>query len=551
MTLARSLPLLAIAALLSLAACGGGGGGGEPVAAVEPTPPVPETPAPDPEPEAQPTPPTPGTPMAQTPDPELETPAPDPDAAARRVALQAGQELAKAAADGTLPLPNEHGLRSEAIEIASGAYTDRGAFRFSCTGSEACAVAVDAESGQARATAGNVRLARLPAPEMPVVETPTPETPTPAPETPVAEMPTPEMPAPGIDWPAWMVMDVARAASLLGGSVLDWGEDKVRAEFYRRFTGHQEGNYYRFGEGIGTDTAGRGDNTLVVYDRDGDLDYSEEEYSVLDDHAVLPNFHLSSTYGMGGRCRFENSIDTCGSDGQDPDTKDKIQYQSAAHSWGNIPIVQARTVNPRQRENHDQFLAVVGGLLEYSHFWVTEQKTIHSGYHIGHGAFYELYDPTPYPRQDEPVKATWLGSLVGVGHNPAYRDIYRSPIGGKVTVTSDFTTRVNSVGNTEVSTLNVDIVFSDLKNLDNGNNISLSKESWEFRLEGIRADIAWPTLGTGRLVWPPRDRSRNDENSGIVGDNLIKVDFAGPAYSEAVGVFVTPEAVGAFGAKKQ
>ena len=41
MTLARSLPLLAIVALLSLAACGGGGGGGEPVAAVEPTLPAP------------------------------------------------------------------------------------------------------------------------------------------------------------------------------------------------------------------------------------------------------------------------------------------------------------------------------------------------------------------------------------------------------------------------------------------------------------------------------------------------------------------------------
>lgn len=162
-----------------------------------------------------------------------------------------------------------------------------------------------------------------------------------------------------------------------------------------------------------------------------------------------------------------------------------------------------------------------------------------------------MYDPTHHSRQDEPIKVTWLGSLVGVGHNPAYRDIYRAPIGGKVTIISDFTTNLNSVGDTVVSTLNVDVAFSDLKNLDNGNDISFAKESWEFRFEGTSAEYAWPTLGAGRLVWPPRDRSRNDENGGIVGDNLIKVDFAGPEYSEAVGIFVVPEAVGAFGAKKQ
>lgn len=364
MTLARPLSLLAIAALLSLAACGGGGGGGEPVAAAEPNPPAPETPTPDPKPEpmaqtpeTEPETPTPEPkpePTAQMPEPEPETPTPDPDEATRRAALQAGQELAKAAADGALPLPNEHGLRSETIEIASGAYADRGAFRFSCTGSEACAVAVDTASGQARVTAGNVRLARLPAPEMPVAERPNPE------------MPTPEMPAPSIDWPVWMVMDVARAASLLGGSVLDWGEDKVRAEIYRRFTWYQKGNDWRFGEGIGTDSVGlRGDNTLVVYDRDGNLDYSEEEYSVSDDHALVPNYYTGSVYGMG-RCQFGNSVDTCGSDHQSPDTKDKIQYQSVAYSWGNIPVVQARIVNPRRREDHDQFYTLVGGLLEYS-----------------------------------------------------------------------------------------------------------------------------------------------------------------------------------------
>lgn len=177
----------------------------------------------------------------------------------------------------------------------------------------------------------------------------------------------------------------------------------------------------------------------------------------------------------------------------------------------------------------------------------------HGRPYLNHGSFYRLYDPNigEYNRRlQNPVRGTWRGALIGVGHNPAYPNIYRATIGGKVTITSDFTMR--SDVEDEVRSLDVDVAFSDLKNVNTGADIAFAKQNWEIRLTGLEADFAWPSLGRElSLEWPPYRRDRDDEKYGIIGDNLIALEFTAPNYSEAVGIFVAPEALGAFGAKKQ
>ena len=221
-TLAAALSPVAFALLLT--ACGGGGSSsGARMASNDPAPAPTPAPAPDPAPTPPVAMPEPTTP---TPDP---APAPDP-------ALLAGEELAKAMANGSLPLPSEHGIASGRIEIAAGAYEDRNGLRFSCTGAEPCIVSVD--GGQARVVAGEVRLARLMT-----------SGPTPGPNPPVAMPGQTPSPAPG-QLPAYLVMDVARLTSVLGGSALEWGNDQAMSELRTRLEHREPGRPNLTGGGV-------------------------------------------------------------------------------------------------------------------------------------------------------------------------------------------------------------------------------------------------------------------------------------------------------------
>lgn len=413
--------------------------------------------------------------------------------------------------------------------VAAGSSVERGSVRFSCaSGGGSCRVVV--AEGQASSTGGTLTVARLAA-----------ATPTPPPATPDPSQPIPSPPAAQL--PAWLVMDIARAQSLFGGSALDWGAEKLAAEFRRRLAEHRpEGAsspIYQFGEGveIASGYLYQEEETRVHYDNNGNF-----RRGITGTH--YPTFHIKDKFGDwpygAATCMLVNRTDNCvGAENA------SMQYQSLACGYGNIPIVQARTVE----DDGDFPITIMGGLLDYSDFWVAEEMdTFTLGGGAGnfyHGAFYRLYDPTHENgfRAYNPISGTWEGSLVGIGHNPAYPDIYRAPIGGRVIIVTDWR---RSQGE-----LDVDIMFSNLKNLNNGNDISFAKQDWEFRYDFF-ASLEWPDFGRAEASsdWP-RSGTENNESGGVVGQNLIALDFGGPNYSEAVGWFIAPEALGAFGAKKR
>ena len=471
--LAAALSPVAFALLLT--ACGGGSGNPEASGGPSPTPtpaPTPPVAAPEPEPTPQP-----------TPDPEL----------------LAGEELAKAMANGSLPLPSEHGIASGRIEIAAGAYEDRNGLRFSCTGTVACIVSVDGE--QAQVVAGDVRLARL----------------TPALTPPVA-MPEPEPSSPTPDpalWPAWMVMDVARAHSLVGGSALDWGRERAEEEIRRRVSG----NNRQFGSGV--QGSSETSTTWVKYSADGNAGQG-------DDYREAPGFHARQIFNFPAEERIF------------------LEYQPVMEKNG-IPIVQARHYGCCHSEQPLPYQqSVFVGLLDYSDFWVQERV---GEFSVGedrsnrfpvHSAEYRYRIPSSgiVSHTGPGIEATWRGTLIGIGHNPAFPDIYRQRIVGDVEMTSAISSEGPSLFGGDVVDLSV--VFSDIKNVNTGAGVSLSKESWNMTSSG--SSWAYNSLTADTVLWPYPDSSPS---------NSMVVHFPGPNVAEAGGVFVTHEALGAFGAKKQ
>ena len=352
-------------------------------------------------------------------------------------------------------LPEGHTVPNGSFTVAAGTSVERGGVRFSCaSGGAACRVVV--AEGRAHSSGGALTVARLAA-AMP--------TPPPTGSEPSQPIPSP----PAAQLPAWLVMDIARAQSLFGGSALDWGTEKLAAEFRRRLAEHRPGDssspIYRFSEGVEitrgslTFSPYQEEQTEVHYDTDGNF-----ARSLLGTHYPLRSIkNIFGDWPHGAAtCMLAGQTDNCV--GQE---NASVQYQSIARGYENIPIVQARIV---EDDGHSP-VAIIGGLLDYSDFWVAEEMGTRGEYigDIYHGAFYRLYDPNHEAsgfRPDNPVSGTWQGSLVGIGHNPAYPDIYRAPIGGKVTIETDVRT----------SELDVDITFSNLKNLNNGNDVSFAKQ---------------------------------------------------------------------------
>ena len=591
-------------ALAGVAACGGGGGGGMTKPESEPEP--------------------------ATPDP----------------ALSAGEELATAMADGNLPLPSGHGIPSGRIEIPAGAYRDRNGFRFSCTGAEACVVAVDADGGRATVDAGAVRLARLPAAAPPPVAMPEPKPapaepepepapaepePAPAPAEPEPEPapaePEPEPAAPaaaqiqlpvghvmeegatgrieagetrnrynvrftcaagGEDcsfayeagglvratggtltaaappWPPYLVMDAARLASVLGGSALEWGSGQALSEVRTRLLTH--GNigdlFSRFGPALaapGERLEGRiypraggnrwtEDSTSVTYDEDGNL----TEANLLQDSFIGESHHGHLWFGSNG--------------GIGPNHRAYRWHRAEAvgtdeHGISYVQAVMKRTPYPDPADDDDGYpetTAVLGGLLDYADFWVTEATNAVLSRFQGpkHGAFYRLIDPNLDERGnrlEDPIRATWRGSLIGIGHNKAYPDLYREPIAGDVTITTDFTAQERvcllcpNVG--EPNRVTVGVEFSDIQKVNTGGAVTLSTQDWQMEVSGLSAPQAWPEFGTHFDLYLPYWPLRGEtvENAS----DIMHLDFGGPDYSTAAGVFVTRQALGAFGAKKQ
>ncbi len=547
--------LVAVAAALFLSACGGGGGGGNPVASNDPAPPAP-APAPAP------------------------TPAPDPTPGPEDAELRAGEELATAMANGNLPLPSEHGIPSGRIEIAARAYQDRNGFRFSCTGAEACVVAIDAAGGQARVVAGNVRLARLaPAPTPTPVATPTPApTPTPEPEPTPALIQLPvdhemvdgsegsidpgrtrnrdhvrftcaaggdvcrytyvgggriratggTLSVAAVPWPDYVIMDVARLQSLLGGSALDWGSDQTLSEVRTRLLPRRDENgnlQHRFGpsgssERLEADAfTGYSDGaTILDYDTDGNL--------------RVPGF--GGYYGDHQQGRLWLDSDNRWSKADAVITGEHgIAYVQAVSKGETYP-------DPRTGDDYPQSTYVLGGLLDYADFWISEaiDPVIESD-GPQHGAFYRIYDRYGDDNSGEPlrdpIRATWRGSLIGIGHNKAYPDLYRQLIAGDVEITTDFAMRQ------PYDIVTADVTFSDIKKVDTGEAVTLSTQNWQLESHRGRTYL-WPDAfadGSGvGIEWGPGE------------DDVIALEFGGLNYSTAAGVFITREALGAFGAEQ-
>ena len=590
MTLAAALSPVAFALLLT--ACGGGGSSsGARMASNDPAPAPTPAPAPGPAPAPDPAPapgPAPAPPVAM-PEPEPATPTPPPDPA-----LQAGEELAKAMANGSLPLPSEHGIASGRIEIAAGAWEDRNGLRFSCTGTEPCIVSVD--GGQARVVAGEVRLARLmtsgPTPANPPVAMPEPD-PEPTPATVQIQLPADHEMEDGsegtigagetrnrhhvrftcaaggedcrytylgdgriratggtltvaaVPWPAYQIMDKARLLAILGGSALDWGSDQALSEIRTRLRTREDENgsiLHRFGPSGSSGNrveveAFTPDSRGVVFGEATQLGYDEE--GNLETVGLVNTFYGDS---HEGHLWLSDYFDY---------RHRAVAVVIDAHG---IEYVQAVSKGPSYPDpfwtddDHPRGTWVLGGLLDYADFWVVENTggaTLIDYEGPKHGAFYRIYDSNErgeeiFSYDPDPIEATWRGSLIGIGHNKAYPGLYRELIVGDVEITTDFTPEGGS-GDSYVpfDFVAVDVEFSGIKKVSTGEAVTLSTP--EFRVErNITSTYNWPTFENLRgTTWSPGQ------------DGVISMAFGGPNYSTAAGTFITREALGAFGAKKE
>ena len=589
--------LVAAVAALFLAGCGGGGGGGNPVASNDPAPPAP------------------------TPDP-APAPAPDPTPGPQDAALQAGEELATAEANGNLPLPSEHGIPSGRIEIVARAYTDRNGFRFSCTGSDACIVAIDATGGRAQVVAGRVRLARLPAEPTPKLNPPV-AMPTPDPEpTPPVAMPEPEpvvlslpidhefdsasdhqgrsglinagetrsrnhvrftcaagvldcrytylgdgrirvesgtLTVDAVPWPPYLIMDVARLSSILGGSALEWGNARALSELQTRLP-NTDGEVRPSQSGCEPPPCrfGLSDSGERIEARFADMEEGSVYASLDQDGNVAPDsaawyFSTGSVYPTVPFL----------------DTEHLPQAEAVITDEHGIEYVQAVSKDYDYPDPHDGSRSgwvaggvvnpwsayLLGGVLDYADFWIEEEV----GFAFPrHTAFFRLYDPnragagSRLENPIDPITATWQGSLIGIGHNKADPKLYRQLIAGDVAITTSFTTQEEPdlfipVG--AVNRVNVDVAFSDIRKVKTGEAVMLSTMNWNLGVEGTyqgrnSAQLAWPdfsTTQTDGVAEPENGRERE----------RMELEFGGPGYSTAAGIFITLEAVGAFGAKKQ
>ena len=624
-TLAAALSPVAFALLLT--ACGGGGSSSgarmasnDPAPAPAPAPAPTPAPAPDPAPAPTPAPapdPAPTPPVAM-PEPEPATPTPPPDPA-----LQAGEELAKAMANGSLPLPSEHGIASGRIEIAAGRFEDRNGLRFSCTGAEPCIVSVD--GGQARVVAGEVRLARLmdsgPTPANPPVAMPEPD-PEPTPAERLITLPADhtlteggkwstasfdagetrnrgnvrftcapggedcyytyigggqiratggKLEATAIPWPEYLVMGAARMAALLGGSVLDWGSEQALSEIKTRLAKSVAGGNRRYGP-TGADTDSRHTYihrdwllnnvgaasigiTWLYYDDGGNLvDFESEEQTGA--HSIPYSFFFwgrDDALTRGGDYRVKaEAIST---------DANEITYVQAVGTDESYPDADPSGESVGNFNGGDFAYRILGGLLDYADFWIIDDARsrgieggIRDNFAPGpfHSAYYRLYNPQAFD-ENRPIEATWNGTLIGIGHNEAYPSLYRQPITGLVRIETD----LGYLQEGGLDSVTYEVEFTDIKKINTGESVSLSTTRWQG------TDNLYTHGGSGSLIderwWGPIQLTQDDGYFGTTApsviyysteDDSLVLDFGGPEFSTAAGVFTTRQAIGSFGAKK-
>ncbi len=201
-----------------------------------------------------------------------------------------------------------------------------------------------------------------------------------------------------------------------------------------------------------------------------------------------------------------------------------VEYQPVMTSLhGGIPIVQARALGPGTGVDRrpSEEIGIVG-ILDHGYFAVALRRAF-----IGRSYEREYIGAETYiysPPQSRSVISTghWRGALVGTG-STATSPLYRQFFIGNV----DVTVGLGTVRTGDEVFRNVDVEFSNVRNINTGEAVTLSRTQW-------------------------RKTNLSGKGSGYTSvDDGLRVDFRGPNDEEVFGAFRLEEAVGAFGAKKQ
>ena len=280
----------------------------------------------------------------------------------------------------SVTLPQGHSVASGSFSVPAGRSVERGGVRFSCAaGGAACAVAVDAGSGQARVTGGRLTVARV-----------------------QAAQPGDGGPDGGqgggmeeADWPFpdWPIADVTS-----GGGTLPWSpseiHNRIRALQDRGYAGYR--GYAGFGSVAGSVFA----------------------FSCTDQSAGLSRSDFESW------CNVE-------------------YQPVMTYLHGGIPIVQARALDTNfldlGADDRPGEEIAIGGILDHGYFLVARQRgnigRDSEGEHIGAKTYVLQHEDS----LEVVSTGRWEGALIGTG-NSATSPLYRQFIIGDVDVTVDLGT---------------------------------------------------------------------------------------------------------------
>ena len=197
------------------------------------------------------------------------------------------------------------------------------------------------------------------------------------------------------------------------------------------------------------------------------------------------------------------------------------------HLHGGIPIVQARALNVNAInagvDGRPGEEIAIGGILDHGYFLVARQRE-----NIGRDSESEEVGAQTYVLQHEDLlevvsTGRWKGALIGTGSS-ATSPLYRQFIIGDVDVTVDLGTfRIGDEYRRDI-----DVRFTNIRNINTRTPITLSHTEWDFSNECCKG-----------------------ANNYLSGPGRMDMEFRGPNDEEVFGNFITEEAVGAFGAKKQ
>ncbi len=192
---------------------------------------------------------------------------------------------------------------------------------------------------------------------------------------------------------------------------------------------------------------------------------------------------------------------------------------------GGIPIVRARALNAIDDgvDGRPGEEIAIGGILDHGYFLVARQRE-----NIGLDSENEEIGAQTYVLQHEDsleVVSTgrWEGALIGTG-NSATSPLYRQFIIGDV----DVTVELGSFRVGDTYWRDIDVAFTNVRNVNTRTPVMLSHTQWNF---------------TNKCCKGANNFSRRP--------GRMDMEFRGPNDEEVFGNFITEEAVGGFGAKKQ